>query len=186
MGRIPNLIWRRSRHGHANGKSPNSFPPQQSSNRNLQSLIAVQTALPQALVPVGITFLVFIQNLGASVALILANTIFTQTLIKKLPVYAPSVSSEQALAAGGSAAAVRNLVAPGHENEIQGVLVAYSESLRNVWYFLVGAAVVQFFIAWQTGWLDVRKGKSGQESEARADESKVEEEEATKNSEAEK
>jgi hypothetical protein len=120
-------------------------------------MIATQSALPPSLVPVSLAFLIFVQNLGGSIILIIANTIFTQSLLSKLARYAPSITPQDALEAGGSAEAVRNLLPVGHSDEFGGVLRAYTESLGNVWYLLVGMAVGAFVFAWGTGWVDVRK-----------------------------
>lgn len=120
-------------------------------------MIATQSALPASLIPSSLALLIFIQNLSASIVIIIGNTIFTQSLLSKLARYAPSISPQEALKAGGSVDAVRQLVPSGKETELNGILRAYSESLGNVWYLLVGFAVGGFLFAWGTGWRDVRK-----------------------------
>lgn len=63
----------------------------------------------------------------------------------------------------------------GKEEEFDGVLRAYSESLGNVWYLLVGFAIAAFGFAWGTGWVDVRKkGKEGETKAAETVEVSVE------------
>lgn len=47
----------------------------------------------------------------------------------------------------------------GHEDELSGVLLAYSESLRNVFYFLVAMAGFSAVLSLGMGWVDVRKKK---------------------------
>jgi len=103
-------------------------------------------------------FLVFLQNFGVSIGIVLSNTAFAQTLSKVTPRYAPSVSAQAALDAGSGAGAVRDLV-KGHEDELEGVLRAYSEGLRNVFYFLVGMSCVAVIMSFGMGWVDVRKKK---------------------------
>jgi hypothetical protein len=103
-------------------------------------------------------FLIFLQNFGTSIGIVLSNTIFAQTLTKVIPQYAPSVSSQAALDAGSDADAVRCLVV-GHEEELTGVLLAYSESLRNTFYFLVGLSGIAVVSSLGMGWVDVRKKK---------------------------
>ena len=68
----------------------------------------------------------------------------------------PSVSPQAALDAGSGAGAVRALVAVGDQDELDGVLKAYSESLRNVFYFLIGLACLAVFVSLGMGWKDVR------------------------------
>jgi hypothetical protein len=101
-------------------------------------------------------FLVFSQNFGVSVGIVLSQTAFAQTLTSTILRYAPSISPQAALNAGSGAGAVRDLVI-GHEDELNGVLLAYSESLRNVFYFLVGLAALAVALSLGMGWVDVRK-----------------------------
>jgi hypothetical protein len=105
-------------------------------------------------------FLIFCQNFGSSVGIVLSNTIFTETLTRAIPHYAPSVSPQAALDAGSGAGAVRHLVV-GHEDDLKGVLLAYSESLRNIFYFLVGMSAIAVVASLGMGWVDVRKKKDG-------------------------
>jgi hypothetical protein len=107
---------------------------------------------------VAMAFLVFLQNLGAAVVIVLSNVIFAQTLTKHVSQYAPSVSPQAVLDAGSGAGAVRALVA-GHEEELYGVLVVYCEGLRNIFYFLIGISAVSVLMSFGMGWVDVRKKK---------------------------
>ncbi|KAJ4296885.1 hypothetical protein N0V90_006933 [Kalmusia sp. IMI 367209] len=133
------------------------------------ALVATQAALPAKLMPVSLAFLIFMQNLAAAIFLVVANTIFTQSLNKKLAQYAPSVSPQAAFEAGSSATAVRKLVPADKPWEIEGVLNAYSESLKNIWYMLVAFACLAFVFAWGMGFIDVRKKKGGDAKEKRAE-----------------
>lgn len=98
------------------------------------------------------------QNLGTSVGIVISNTVFAQTLTHGITEYAPSVAPQAALDAGSGAAAVRDLVT-GHEEELTGVLLAYSEGLRNIFFLLVAISVVAVFSSLGMGWIDVRKPK---------------------------
>ncbi|KAF2276866.1 efflux pump protein [Westerdykella ornata] len=121
--------------------------------------IAIQTALPPAQIPVSLAILMFTYNLCTSVFLVIATTIFTQTIVSELKKNAPSVSTQAALAAGGSAGAVRSLVPPGSP-ELNAVLRAYSSGVRNVFLMLAGLSVVSFAASWGMGWNDVRAKKN--------------------------
>ncbi|KAF2031502.1 efflux pump protein [Setomelanomma holmii] len=121
-------------------------------------LISIQNAVQPKQIPIAMAFLIFFQNLGTSIGIVIANTIFAQTLSKTAPRYAPSVSAEDALDAGSGADAVRALVA-GHEDELSGVLRAYSEGLRNIFYFLVALSCIAVVASLGMGWVDVRKKK---------------------------
>ncbi|KAI1499758.1 putative MFS multidrug transporter [Biscogniauxia marginata] len=122
------------------------------------SVIAIQHALPPSQSAIGIAFLVFCQNFLAAVFVVVANTIFTETLSQAIVELAPSVDPAAAMAAGGSAEAVRNLVPPGSP-ELDGVLRAFARSFDTVCYVMVAAAAVSFIASWGMGWVDVRKKK---------------------------
>lgn len=119
--------------------------------------MALQNAVTPAQIPVGISLLIFFQNFGVAIAIVISNILFAQTLTSTIPRYAPSVTPQAALDAGSGAAAVRALVPAGQEEQLAGVLRAYSESLRNVFYFLVGTAVITTVVSFGMGWKDVRK-----------------------------
>ncbi|KAI1130601.1 putative MFS multidrug transporter [Nemania abortiva] len=129
------------------------------------AVISVQHAVTPAQSPVAIAFLVFAQNLLAAIFVVAGNAIFTQTLRRQIPILAPSVSPEAALAAGGGAEAVRALLPPG-SLELDGLLLAYSKSVNAVFYLLVAVAVVCFAAAWGMGWVDIRKKKEPENSRA--------------------
>lgn len=114
-------------------------------------------------------FLVFLQNFGTSIGIVLSNTIFSQTLTSTIPKYAPSVNPQAALGAGSDPTAVRHLV-DGHPYELNGVLMAYSQSLRNIFYFLIGISSVAVFICLGMGWVDVRNKKETKKMEAEDEE----------------
>ena len=116
----------------------------------------MQNAVSPAEYPVAIACLIFFQSLGAAIAIVIANTIFAQTLTSAVSRYAPSISPRAALHAGSGAGAVRALVPVGHEDELHGLLRAYSESLRNVFYFLVGVACLATVVSLGMGWRDNR------------------------------
>ncbi|KAH7398180.1 efflux pump protein [Pyrenochaeta sp. MPI-SDFR-AT-0127] len=121
-------------------------------------LIAIQNAIHSRHIPVAIALLIFAQYLGTSIIIVISNTIFAQTLTAAISKYAPSVSPQAALDAGSDANAVRHLVI-GHEEDLSGVLRAYSESLRNVFYFLVGIAALAVLVSVGMGWKGVRTTK---------------------------
>ncbi|KAK0642638.1 Efflux pump mlcE [Lasiodiplodia hormozganensis] len=130
------------------------------------AFVAIQTAIPTSTIPIGMACVIFFQNFGTSVAVVISNTIFTQALTSTIPRYAPSVSPHAALSAGSSAEAVRMLVPAGRPDELNGILRAYSESLRNVFYFLVGLAACATAFSLGMGWKNVGKKKKQEEEKA--------------------
>lgn len=124
----------------------------------LQGLVAMQNVLTPDQIPAGLAFLVFCQNMAAAVFVVVGTVVFTQSLVSELAIHAPSVNPEAALAAGASASAVRALV-PAGGSELDGVLVAFSNSFDRVFYLLVGCSIVGFVSAFGMGWINIRKKK---------------------------
>ncbi|KAI0896269.1 putative MFS multidrug transporter [Annulohypoxylon nitens] len=122
-------------------------------------LVALQYALPPAQSALGTAFLIFCQNFSSAVFSVVGNTIFTQTLLKEIVKLAPSVNPQAALAAGGSAEAVRALVPPGSP-ELAGVIQAFSTAFDTVCYMLIACAALSFVASFGMGWVDVRKKKA--------------------------
>ncbi|KAJ4371021.1 hypothetical protein N0V86_008715 [Didymella sp. IMI 355093] len=136
-------------------------------------IVAVQNAVAPAQIPVAMAVLIFFQNFSTSVAGVLSNTIFAQTLTRSIPRYAPSVSPVEALKAGSGASAVRDIVPAGHEEELEGLLMAYSISLRNIFYFLTGLALLATVASFGMGWKDVRKEENPAKAQASEKSSEV-------------
>ncbi|KAI1805109.1 putative MFS multidrug transporter [Daldinia bambusicola] len=128
-------------------------------------LVAIQNNLPPAESALGIAFLIFCQNFSAAVFSVVANTIFQQTLQRQITILAPSIDPALALAAGGSAEAVRAL-APPDSPELRGVLLAFSKAFDTTAYLLIACASLCFVSSWWMGWVDVRKKKQPEKGEA--------------------
>ncbi|KAH8645828.1 efflux pump protein [Xylariales sp. PMI_506] len=130
------------------------------------SFAAIQNALPKHQISVGIAFLIFCQNMSAAVSIVVANTIFTQSLLSEIVIRAPSVSPQVALDAGSSASAVRALV-PSGSTELYGVLEAFSISIDRVFYLMTAFGVLAFCFSWGMGWKNISKHKPTEEEAAR-------------------
>lgn len=128
-------------------------------------MISVQNALPPAQIPLSFALLIFCQNFGAAVAVVVATAIFSQSLVSDIAKYAPSVSPQAVLAAGSGASAVRALVPPGSP-ELEGVLLSYANSFDKVFYLLVAFACVSFLFSLGMGWKDVSKKPVAKPTEA--------------------
>jgi hypothetical protein len=90
------------------------------------------------------------------VLLVIASVVFNQSLASEIAQHAPSVSPEAATAAGGSASGVRALLPEGSP-ELDGLLLAYSNSVDRIFYMLVACSVISFIASWGMGWTDTRK-----------------------------
>lgn len=97
-------------------------------------------------------FLLWAQYIGPTIFLTLYNTIFSTSLRSLVPQIAPNVDASAVVAAG--ATSFRDLVSP---QDLPSVLVAYSDSIDNVFYLVAAAGVGGFFAAWGMGWYDIRQ-----------------------------
>jgi hypothetical protein len=154
--RLSNSAWCGERKRHADRGSSQHLSVPIYTRLQIQAVIAAQNAVSPSQYPIALAMLIFFQNLGTAITIVIANTIFAQTLTSTVPRYAPSISPHAALEAGSGAGAVRALVPAGHQEHLDGVLRAYSESLRNIFYFITGIACLAAFVSLGMGWKDVR------------------------------
>lgn len=97
-------------------------------------------------------FVVWSQYIGPTVFLSIFNTIFQTSLLSQLPKQAPNTNASAVIEAGASA--FRSVVP---QEDLHGVLVAYSNSLDHVFYLIAALGCVAFFAAFGMGWNDIRQ-----------------------------
>lgn len=114
---------------------------------------ATPLACPPKMIPIAMSLMVFGQYIGGSIFLSLSNVIFHSSLKSSLLEYAPNANVTAIIAAGASASNVRLLTPP---DELDGVIKAYSVSLRDVFYMATGSAGALFIAAFFVGWIDTR------------------------------
>ena len=122
--------------------------------------MAVQSTLPPSQSAIGISVLVFCQNIMSSVFITVANTVFQTSLAREVVRLVPSVSPAAAAAAGGSAEGVRALLPPGDER-LGNLLLAFSNAVGSTFYMVVASGIVVCAAALGMGWVDLRKKKEG-------------------------
>lgn len=127
--------------------------------------MAIQNHVSPEQTSLSMAILVFFQNFGGSIAGVITNVIFTQTMLKAIPRYTTSIHPQSVLDAGSGAGAVRGLVPAAHAKDLEGILQAYSESLRNIFYFLTGISALATVVSIGMGWKDVRKQKKTEPEE---------------------
>jgi hypothetical protein len=134
-------------------------PPTNLYTPSPQGIIAIQHHLPAKEAAIGNSFIVFCQNFLNAILITVANTIFQESLAKGVTAYIPGgiISPEDAVAAGGSAAAVRALAPSGLIRD--GLLMAYSDSLGDVMYLVVATCACGSVVAFGMGWTDLRVKK---------------------------
>ncbi|OTB12248.1 hypothetical protein K445DRAFT_66614 [Daldinia sp. EC12] len=117
-------------------------------------VLAVQNHLPKYMIPASMSTLVFLQNLSAAVMTVISETILTNSLRDIIPLDAPGVNPQAVINAGTTAAALAQAVG---QDQLPGVLWAYSHALQRIWYFAAGLAVPPFVAGWCFNWDNVRQ-----------------------------
>ena len=132
-----------------------SFPFSHQLIRHIgQPLLAIQASLKPSEIAIAISLLSFSQYVGTAIFLVIANTIFSETLKSSLEKYAPNADAAAIIASGGTA--FRGFVSP---EDLPGVLLAFSKATDGTFYLAAGLAAGSFFTAWGMGWVDIRKKK---------------------------
>jgi hypothetical protein len=111
--------------------------------------------------------LVFTQNFGGTLMLSFAELIFTQSLERKMKIYAPETSAADILAWG--ATGFRDYVL---KEDLPDVLLAYDKAITNTLYLGLGTMVMAWCFTWGLGWKSIKAKK---EKDALAEEGTVEE-----------
>lgn len=130
----------------------------------MQGIISIQNDLTEEQLSVGMAMTIFAQNFAGAVLMVLATTIFNQSLGTELATHVPSISAEAVSQAGGSVAGVRMLAQPGTA-EMDAVLLAFANSIDKVFYLMVACAAITFLAAWGVGWKDTRQKKAKEKEE---------------------
>lgn len=84
-----------------------------------------------------------------------ANTIFTQSLISETTRLVPSINPADVLRAGGSADAIRSL-APAGSPELAGLLRVFANSFDTICYLMVALSAISAVASFGVGWVDIR------------------------------
>ncbi|KAL1302086.1 hypothetical protein AAFC00_002524 [Neodothiora populina] len=117
------------------------------------TLIAVQTVLPKADVPIGTAIVMFSQTLGGALFISVAQNIFTNRLLTNLKAVVPGLDSSIVLATGAT-----NLKTVIAQEYLPGVQTAYNEAITQCFYVAVALACLSSIGAGFMEWKSV-KGK---------------------------
>ncbi|KAM7215559.1 efflux pump aflT [Rhypophila decipiens] len=103
--------------------------------------VVVQRLLGETDAPLGYATVLFCQNLGPTMALIIANSIFLGRLKTGIiDVFGDELDPEKVLSSG--ATEIRGMVAPEH---VPKLLEIYNQSLTRVFMIVIAAAIVSMF-----------------------------------------
>lgn len=103
----------------------------------------------------------FCQNFGGALWISFAETVLNTGLQNSLPKYAPGVSAAQVISAGVSG--IRSSVSIPRAS-VQGVVMAYNNSVQHVFYMVSGTAAAAFVLSWGLGWGSVKKPERSTET----------------------
>lgn len=127
-------------------------------------VIAIGAALPAKQVATGNAIFIFTQNFAGAVFITVANTVFQESLTSYIKSNVPGITPEDAIAAGGSASAVRALAPEGPLRD--GIFNAYSDAFANVFYVMIGTCLIALACSFGMGWKDLRVKEEKKEGEA--------------------
>lgn len=118
-----------------------------------QTIIAIQAVLPTADVPVGTAIIMFSQTLGGALFVLVAQNVFTNSLLKNVKAIVPDVDPTIVLDAG---ATTLQKVIPSQY--LAGVRQAYNDSITDTFYVGVAMGAVSIVGALALEWKSI-KGK---------------------------
>jgi hypothetical protein len=121
----------------------------------LPPYIAVQTVLPESMVPTALVMLSFAQQFGGIVILSIAQNVFLNGLDHNLATQVPGLDPDTLL--GSGALGLINAVPAKFRDQ---VLIAYNGALVNVFYIALGLTCVLVVSTLGIEWKSVKKGKA--------------------------
>lgn len=121
-----------------------------------QALIAAQTVLHLDDVPIGTSLIMFMQTLGGSLFISIAQNLFTNSLSSNLLKNVPGLPSDIVLRTG--ATSLKDAVVKYNADLLPKVLIAYNEALRQTYYTSLAIAALSIVGAALVEWKSV-KGK---------------------------
>lgn len=116
--------------------------------------IAVQVVLNKKDIAIGNAVAIFFNTLGGAVSISIAQNIFSNTLVKQIPKYAPNINPEIIIAAG--ATHIREVTPPA---SLPGVLTAYNIAITDAFVLAIAAGGIAFLLSFLFEWKSV-KGKN--------------------------
>ncbi|KAH6842670.1 major facilitator superfamily domain-containing protein [Chaetomium sp. MPI-CAGE-AT-0009] len=116
------------------------------------AILAVQAALSPADLAMGNSVVIFVQSLGTAITLAISDAIFQGNLESGLSEQVPTADVAAIIAAG--ATHFRSII---DEQDLPGVLAAYSVSINRVFYLAAGVSGFGIITSLGMGWVNVSK-----------------------------
>jgi hypothetical protein len=118
-----------------------------------QPIVVIQASIPLVEIPSAIAIVTFMQSMGGSVSVSVAQNVFRNELLRGLARNAPKVDAHKLIAAGPTT--LRLVVAA---EQLEGVLVAYNSAITYTFYVGAACSVLAMIGALPIQWISV-KGK---------------------------
>ncbi|KAJ5382596.1 hypothetical protein N7517_000507 [Penicillium concentricum] len=138
--------------------------------------IAIQNLVPPPQIPIAMAIIIFCQNMGGAVFLIVANSIFTNGLRAELQKHIAEIGVNPDILISTGLNSIRSLVSG---DKLALALECYTTAISHVMYLGIGVSVATFAFGWGLGWVDIRKVKKLQAIQADAPAAKTEDVEST-------
>ncbi|KAF3765281.1 MFS general substrate transporter [Cryphonectria parasitica EP155] len=111
--------------------------------------IAIQNLVPLKQIPTAMAMVLFGQNLGGSVFLVVANAIFNNSLRKQLQEHASRIGIDPNVIMDAGARSVRNLGLPA--TGVAAVVQSYANAVDRVMYLGIAAGLAGVIVSWGMG-----------------------------------
>ncbi|CAH0021576.1 unnamed protein product [Clonostachys rhizophaga] len=121
------------------------------------SHLAMQSSLPQDLVPLGSSTLLTIISTSCAVFMGIGQAVFEKRLKLNLESSVSKDIAQQIISAG--ATDVRSLIGPNDTNELPIIINQYSKSISEIWYIPAAAPAVSFLLIACCRWISLNSKK---------------------------
>ncbi|KAF2098513.1 MFS general substrate transporter [Rhizodiscina lignyota] len=124
-----------------------------------QTLIAIQTALPLADVPVGTAVMMMAQTLGGALFISVGQNVFANQLIKNLATQIPNFPGITGIVQSTGATELNGAITKQFPQYLSRVLLAYNDAVAQTFYVSVAMSALSIFGAVMVEWKSVKGDK---------------------------
>lgn len=117
---------------------------------------------------IGLAIINLFNFLGASVFVTVGQALLTEGLVRRLRPILPDLDTSTL--ADGGATTLRTTVPA---DQLPAVLNAYNDSMKSIWYLLLGLACLIFVAGWGMEWKSVKQSKPNIEGAKTASEEEM-------------
>lgn len=123
---------------------------------SLQPYIAIQNLVPAEQMSLAMAIIIFWQNMGASISLVAANAMFSNSLRQQLQQRRTQIGISPSIMIDAGVRSIRDLVSG---TQLTAALTAYAKSIDHVMYLGIAVSIGVLIFAPGLGWKDIRKVK---------------------------